>query len=293
MRRQKGFIRETHDYEQGLDLDSIENVAPAFYSTEKAPSRSETFGHLGTWELYEPFRDLGYVPVQVMQSGARNTSNLIFAGVLTRWRSVRDLGSKATEIFEIITVNADNGTRAFRFLPGYLRSICTNGCIFGTFMHSLVIQHRRNWLDDAVEQVTRLSRQSVRVMEVLDDYKRIEIDPPTQLQLAEYVYAERFGQREVPFTPAQLLAPVDRTAKDMHVLYSVAQDIQWHVMHGGLTAQAEGHRTSVTRPVHAVRDYVKYNTAIADATEAIRRKTLGIALDAVIVESTLEKGQPL
>lgn len=287
MRRSKGFIREAHDYKNGLSLATMKDYAPAVFSTGKHPQRSESFGHLGTWELFEPLADLRYVPVQVMQSGARHTDELVFAGHLVRFRAERDLGSPAPEIFEIVVVNADNGTRAFKFLPGYLRSICTNGCIFGTFMHSLSIQHRRNWLDDAVEQVSRLSQQSVRVMEVIDDYKRIEIDHEQQLQLAEYIHAERFGSREVPFTPQTLLAPIDRGQRDMNVLYSVSQDIQRHIIQGGDEAQAEGHRTSVTRPVHAVRDYVRLNTALSDAVEVIRRKTLGIPLDNVVVEGSL------
>lgn len=287
MRRNKGFLHEAHNYQYGLSLATINDVAPAVFSTHKHPERSENFGHLGTWELFEPLADLRYVPVQVMQSGARSVDNLVFAGHLVRFRAERDLGSPAPEIFEIVVVNADNGTRAFKFLPGYLRSICTNGCIFGTFMHSLSIQHRRNWLDDAVEQVSRLSQQSVRVMEVIDDYKRIEIDHEQQLQLAEYIHAERFGSREVPFTPQTLLAPIDRGQRDMNVLYSVSQDIQRHIIQGGDEAQAEGHRTSVTRPVHAVRDYVRLNTALSDAVEVIRRKTLGIPLDNVVVEGSL------
>jgi hypothetical protein len=288
MSRSKGYIRETHDYNHSLDLQVIEDTAPAFFSTQKRPDRSDNFAHFGTWELWEPMHDLGYVPVQVMQSGARDASNLIYAGVLTRWRSVTDLGSSAPEIFEIITVNADNGTRSFKFLPGYLRSICTNGCVFGTFMHTLTIQHRRTWLDDAVEQVTRLTRNSVRVMEVIDDYKRIEIEPDVQLQIAEYVHQERFGSREVPFTAQTLLVPIDRDRRDMNILYSVGQDIQRHVMRGGDTVEgAAGRRASTTRPVHAVRDYVRVNSAVSDAMETIRRKTLGIPLDAVIVEGTL------
>ena len=284
MRQNKGYVHEAHNYDSGLKLATIREVAPAVFSTEKDPDRSASFGHVGTWELFSPMRDLNYVPVQVMQSGSRKPNGMQYARNLIRFRQVADLGSKQAEIFEIVVVNADNGTAAFKFLPGYLRSICMNGCIFGTFMYSLSIQHRRGWLDDAVQQVTDLTRQSYSIMEVIDDYKAIELDSEGELQLAEYAHSIRFAGREVPFTAQDLLTPHDRTERD-HTLFSVMQDIQFWMVNGKLTAQAEGHRVSAMRPVHSVRDSVRYNTAIADAAEIVRRKTLGIPLD--VVDSTL------
>lgn len=283
MRQNKGYIHEAHNYDNGLKLATIKSVAPAVFSTQKDPDRSTSFGHVGTWELFSPMRDLNYVPVQVMQSGSRKPNGMQYARNLIRFRQVADLGSKLAEIFEIVVVNADNGTAAFKFLPGYLRSICMNGCIFGTFMYSLSIQHRRGWLDDAVEQVTNLTRQSYSIMEVIDDYKAIELDPEGQLQLAEYAHSIRFAGREVPFTAQDLLTPHDRAPQDS-TLFSVMQDIQFWMVNGTLTAQAEGKRVSAMRPVHSVRDSVRYNTAIADAAEIVRRKTLGLPL---VVASTL------
>src|SRR5690348_16867058 len=186
MRRSKGYQWEAHNYNTGLQEAEMRAVAPTIFSPSRDPERTaERFGHVGAWNIIDAVGELGYVPVQVMQSNARRPGGLMYARNLTRLRLIDDLGSSRSEVVELVLTDADNGTAAFDFRLGYVRYLCMNGCIFGTFMNSLHLTHRGDIFESVLNGVYNLTQQYVTVYEVIESMKSITLPREDQLWLAE------------------------------------------------------------------------------------------------------------
>jgi Domain of unknown function (DUF932) len=110
-----------------LNLDEVKTVAPAAFSSSKAPQRSEKYSFVSTEELLKAFENLGWKPFSAKQVG-----NSEFSRHTIRLEnpSLGFIDTKTDKIKpQIILDNSHNGTSTAKLHMGLFRLVCSNGLV--------------------------------------------------------------------------------------------------------------------------------------------------------------------
>jgi len=110
-----------------INLDEVKTVAPAAFSVNKSPQRSEKYSFVSTEELLKAFEKLGWTPFSAKQVGkgeySRHTIRL-------ENPSLGFINTKTDKIKpQIILDNSHNGTSTAKIHMGLFRLVCSNGLV--------------------------------------------------------------------------------------------------------------------------------------------------------------------
>ncbi|WP_435171769.1 DUF932 domain-containing protein, partial [Falsirhodobacter sp. 1013] len=105
---------------EALTDDALRARVPSIFAAEAHESRSARFAPVPTIDVLNNLRAEGFEPFMAQQARTRIAGKAEFTKHMLRLRH-RSITNGDGEAFEIILVNANDGTSAYQMLPGFFR----------------------------------------------------------------------------------------------------------------------------------------------------------------------------
>lgn len=253
-----------------LSNDVLRAAVPSIFATEAHESRSARFAPVPTVTVLDGLRAEGFEPFSAVQARTRVEGKAGFTKHMVRLRH-RSLTNTAGDSFEIVLVNANDGTSAYQMIPGFFRFVCENGLMTGETFNEVKVRHSGNAIGEVIEGAYRVLEDAPLVAEQVASWKAITLQDGERLALAESAHILRFpkadqeGEAPAPVQPEALLRPrrsADR-ATDLWTAFNVVQE---NTLKGGLTGRvrnAEGRlQRRTTREVAGIDQSRSLNRAL-------------------------------
>lgn len=261
--------------DEPLTNDMLRAAVPSIFATEAHESRSARFAPVPTVTVLDGLRAEGFEPFSAVQAHTRVEGKAEFTKHMVRLRH-RSLSNTAGDSFEIVLVNANDGTSAYQMIPGFFRFVCENGLMTGETFGEVKVRHSGNAIGEVIEGAYYVLQDAPRVAEQVTEWKGTRLQEAEQQALAEAAHVLRFpkagneGAALAPIDPAALLRP-RRSADRATDLWTTMNVVQENVVKGGQTGlvrNAEGRlQRRTTREVAGIDQSRSLNRALWLLTE--------------------------
>lgn len=243
--------------------------APSIFATDSHYSRSDRFSTIPTIEIVRGMEKEGFRPYSVGQCISRDESRQNFTKHMVRFRHA-EIGMVNGSLFEVVLVNGNDGSAAYRLEAGVFRIACLNGLLVKSDdMGSLKVRHTGDVMHKVIEGSYKVLERAEETMDATRRWTGIGLTERQQRAFANGALVERFGEIEnepghpnTGVTVAQILAPrrYDDVGND---LWRTFNRVQENVMKGGLTSTRLDSnnrlRRSTTREIQGIDQNVKLN----------------------------------
>jgi len=247
-----------------LTETQLHDLVPSIFTRSKRPDRSDHFQAVPTIEAVRALANEGFLPYGGGEAITRKRGTKPFVKHMLKFRQVHasPLSRVGDSQLEVVMVNANDGSRAYRLEAGVFRLACLNGMVvkskdFGGFR----VRHvGDNILDRVIEGTHLIAGQAGRIMHTPDAWSRITVSPFHQLALATRAHALRFGKSEERIKPGQLLK-TRRREDGGNDLWSIFNVVQENITSGGLygSAAQPGQRRMSTRGITGIDQNLRLN----------------------------------
>lgn len=274
-----------------LSDDDLRAAVPSIFATEAHESRSARFAPIATSMVLEGLRREGFDPVFAQQSRTRVPGKAAYTKHMLRMRH-RGLSRADGEVFEIILLNANDGTCAYQMLPGFFRFVCTNGMMAGETYDEIKVRHSGKAVDEVIEGAYRVLDEAPKITAAVSEWKGITLSRDErevfataahELRFPSLIPAETDGIPEAEFAeivaqnaertfvqPRDLLSVRrhDDRASDLWTTMNVVQE---NVIRGGQRGRITGsngrRRNATVRAVTGIDQNKVLNRALWTLTE--------------------------
>ena len=269
---------------EALDNAQLRAVVPSLFAREAHESRSARFAPIPTIDVIDGLRREGFDPFFAQQAKTRIEGKAEFTKHMVRLRH-RSLARADGEAFEIILVNANDGSSAYQMLPGFFRFVCANGLFTGDTFNEIKVRHSGNAIDDVIEGAYTVLSDAPRVTEQVDVAKGITLSAPERELFARSVHMLRFpdayhdrDEDGVVFEPKDGIKPAPISADALLLrrrmadgdisgsLWGTFNIVQENAIRGGLKGIITGsngrRRRATTRPVAGIDQNRTLNRAM-------------------------------
>lgn len=267
--------------------DELRAVVPSLFAREAHESRSARFAPIPTIDVIDGLRHEGFDPFFAQQARTRIEGKAEFTKHMVRLRH-RSLARADGEAFEIILVNANDGTSAYQMLPGFFRFVCANGLFTGDTFNEVKVRHSGNAIDEVIEGAYTVLSDAPRVTEQVAEAKGVRLTEQEQRLFAESTHMLRFPDaypvldengavidpdadvKEAPVSPQRLLQP-RRSADAAADLWATFNVVQENTIKGGQPGRITGsngrRRNARTRSVNSIDQSRALNRAMWNLME--------------------------
>jgi hypothetical protein len=276
---------------QALTDEQLRAVVPSIFATEAHESRSARFTPIPTVEVLDGLRREGFDPFFAQQSKTRVPGKAEFTKHLLRLRH-RSLANTQGDAYEIILLNANDGTSAYQMIPGFFRFVCANGLFAGEKFDDIKVRHSGNAMQDVIEGAYTVLDTAPQVVEQVQTFKALTLDRDEARAFAEAAVAMRYpaprmptetdGMTEQELAEAQAevenwTPPVDadallvarRMSDRTADLWTTFNRVQENVVRGGLRARSTSGRRTKTRAVTGIDQTRDLNRLLWDFTARV------------------------
>lgn len=262
-----------------LTDEQLRRLAPSIFAEQAHESRSEKFTYIPTYELVREMRAEGFQPYSVKQGNSRIPGKENFTKHMIRFRHDRDRETAfrtGDTVHEIAMLNSHDGTSSYWMTSALFRIICLNGMLTeGDIYAQVKVPHRGDVLGQVVEGAYTVLEDAEKVMNRVEQFRAITLQPDARMALAEAVHAVRFDGQEHSPDPSDLLRLRRHTDAGAD-LWNTMNVIQENAVRGGLhfrrprrddTGRIVGHTNATSRAVKSVDGDTALNRAIWALTE--------------------------
>jgi hypothetical protein len=252
-----------------LTEDQLFSVAPSIFQTEAHESRSLRFKPIPTIEVIRGLANEGFLPFKAGQSIARDPGKRDYTKHMVRFRKVdrQDL-VVGDNIMELVLVNGNDGSSAYKLDAGIFRIACLNGMIVKDKDYgSVKVRHSGEAVAKVIEGSYEVLQSAERALAAPQDWGQIQLSDRERHAFARGAAIERWGVNEEtnnplsPVGPAMLLQP-RRQADTGRDLWSTFNVLQENTTRGGLHGQTASGRRHTTRDVNGIDQNVKVNKGL-------------------------------
>lgn len=229
---------------QPLTDADLHRVAPSLFATEAHHSRSDRFVPVPTIDIVRGLQREGFEVFAASQAKSRDASRREFTKHMVRLRnpSYRPLASG--DCFEIILINGNDGSSAYRMMPGFFRFACANGLIVGESIGETRVRHSGNAMHDVIDGAYTVLQDAPQVIDRVDMMRSTSLTRDEALAFATAAHQLRFPTATLGHDdPAVSPAPIDasrllsaRRVADVNErsnLWGVFNVVQENVVKGG------------------------------------------------------------
>ena len=261
--------------DEPLSNDMLRAAVPSIFATEAHESRSRRFSPVPTVTVLDGLRAEGFEPYSAVQARTRVEGKAAFTKHMVRLRH-GSLRNTDGDSFEIVLVNANDGTSAYQMIPGFFRFICENGLMAGETFGEVKVRHSGDAIGAVIEGAYRVLEDAPQVAAQVSAWKAIPLQDAEREALAAAAHVLRFpkageaGGPPAPIEAAALLRP-RRSADRAPDLWTAMNVVQENVIKGGQTGlvrNAEGRlQRRSTREVAGIDQNRSLNRALWLLTE--------------------------
>lgn len=268
----------------GLTTEQLRAEAPSIFALEAAPSVSERYAYLPSYQVIDEMRGLGMVPVSARVGRKKNPDGRAFA---MHEIVFRPLGfySRAPELGEltpqVFFLNSHDRTSPLAFDAGMERAVCTNGmrCPDAKLGLSFRVRHTgKGRLEELQAGMKRLLEGLDRIVEVANDWNKIELTPAQIMDFSKKAIALK--GTTLAIQPEDLQC-ARRDADIGMSLWRVFNRVQENIVKGGVSGvTATGRRASLKRISTLAAD-VDFNrrlwTAASDLAAEVKPISISVS----------------
>jgi Domain of unknown function (DUF932) len=259
-----------------LSDEQIMRAAPSAFATTAHDSRSDRFAVIPTGSIIAGMRRAGFQPVSAKQAVARDASRRDFTKHMIRFRHesvpTSTTGMRVGATFpEVVLVNANDGSSAYKLMAGVFRLVCLNGMIVSDRTDGgISVKHSGNVERAVIDGSYEVLDNSRKALAAADNWAGIDLNRDEQMAFAEAAHTIRFADADgavtTPIRAEQLLQP-RRHADASPDLWTTFNRIQENTVRGGLSGIArDGNgrriRRVSTREVQGIDGDVRLNRAL-------------------------------
>jgi Domain of unknown function (DUF932) len=254
---------------QAMSNEEIMHYAPSAFAATPYHAQSSRYAFIPTVAVIDGMRNAGFLPVKASQSNCRIADKRDFTKHMIRFRSAAALSQTAVvgdSVLEAVLINSHDGTSAYKLMCGIFRFVCSNGMVVAdSLLESINIRHTGNVIGDVIDGSNRILENGPRVMNVVNDWKRLQLTMPEQKLLAESAHSLRFpadedGKVHTNVTPEMLLQP-SRREDNRPDLWHTFNRIQENSIKGMRTRDQHWRRVS-SRNIKGIDQDVRLNRAL-------------------------------
>lgn len=258
-----------------LSEDDLRHFAPSIFATKAHESRSDRFVAIPTITMVRSLQAEGWEPVRANQSRTRDYTRRNFTKHMVRFR--RADSQEATNLkvgdnlLELILVNGNDGSAAYKMDAGVFRIACLNGMVVKSADYgNISIRHTGAAKDHVVEASYEILDNADRAMDATIKWSQIHLNEPKRKHLAVEALIARYGSDDyarplTTITADQVLTP-RRYADDRRDLWTTFNVIQENLTQGGIhyrSFDALGQsRRMVSRQVRGIDQDVSLNKSL-------------------------------
>lgn len=251
--------------------DELRALVPSIFATEAHESRSGRFAVIPTIDVLNGLRKEGFDPFFAQQANTRVPGKGDFTKHMLRLRH-QSLANDEGQAFEIILVNANDGTSAYQMIPGFFRFVCANGLMTGDTFNEVKVRHTGDAVGEVIDGAYTVLNEAPRVCDQVAQFKGLRLADGERDAFAEAAHMLRFPSaydEEAPkpsiITAQALLSPRRRDDAGAD-LWSTLNVVQENVIRGGqrgLVRDANGcRRRASTREVKGIDQNKALNRAL-------------------------------
>lgn len=261
---------------QPMTDEQIARLAPSAFATEAHDSRSDRFQVIPTGAVISAMRREGFQPFSAKQARTRDIGRAAFTKHMIRFRHAGEAETRQQlqlgQTFpEVVLVNANDGSSAYKLMAGMFRLVCLNGMIVSEGGHREVsVKHFGDIARNVIEGSYEVLDGSRRALTSATEWAGLQLTRDHQMALAEAAHTIRFADADgtvtTPIQAAQMLTP-RRSADAGSDLWSTFNRIQENAVRGGLSGFARDERGRrlrrvTTKEVQGIDGDVRLNRAL-------------------------------
>jgi hypothetical protein len=159
---------------EALTDDQLRAAVPSIFATEAHESRSARFTPIPTIKVLDGLRAEGFEPFGAQQARTRVEGKAEYTKHLLRLRH-RSLANATGEAFEIVLVNANDGTSAYQMLPGFFRMVCANGLMTGETSREVKVRHSGDAVGAVIEGAFQVLQDAPRATGQVAGFKAVTL----------------------------------------------------------------------------------------------------------------------
>lgn len=231
---------------QFLTLNELRKVVPSAFIKSTADVATNYYERVSTPEVLEDLISLGWKPVGGSQMKAKYEKNDGFQKHFIRLRNERlfiGTKSKIEAVPEIMVVNAYSARCRFQMYVGLSRVVCDNYLVFQPkAFGQFGLVHRgggeilgTQW-DNQQPNMRRIIRNASKVVDYVNEYKKLIVDATDQKFLAQEFCKARWNYKYNLSTVKEILEPL-RAEDESNDLYTVYNRLQEKIIKGGWTGE--------------------------------------------------------
>jgi len=232
--------------------DELRNAAPSIFATVAAPSVSERYAYLPSYQVIRELRTLGFAPVSAREGKKKQPDGRQFAMHEVRFRRLEDY-AQAPELGqlspELLFLNSHDRTSPLSFDSGLHRAVCTNGMrVFDSQLTDMSFKVRhtgKGRIDEMHAGMAVLTKNLNRTLEIAQEWSKIKLTP---------LQADRFAAHALDIKGTALsiepqhLLTARRYGDHGLQLWNVFNRVQENITKGGVSGRtASGRRSSLKR----------------------------------------------
>ncbi len=239
MNARYGFARNT-----ALTEAELRRYAPSLFATEAHHSRSDRFAPVPTIDIVRGLQREGFEVFSASQAKTRDASKRDFTKHMVRLRNPSFRQQSNGDTFEIVLINGNDGSSAYRMMPGFFRMVCSNGLIVGESLGEIRVRHSGNALHDVIEGAYTVLADAPKVVDRVESFRALSVSRDEAMAFATAAHQLRFPNAALdtedadfapaPVEPIRLLSA--RRQEDMAErsnLWGVFNVVQENVIRGG------------------------------------------------------------
>lgn len=219
-------------------------VAPSLFATEAHHSRSERFAPVPTIDIVRGLQKEGFEVFSAQQAKTRDASKRDFTKHMVRLRNTSIRQAANGDTFEIVLVNGNDGSSAYRMMPGFFRFVCANGLIVGQSISETRVRHSGDAMGDVIEGAYTVLKDAPLVMDRVDAMRAVSLSRDEALAFATAAHQLRFPAAALdaddaafspaPIDPMRLLSARRQADMDERSnLWGVLNVVQENAIRGG------------------------------------------------------------
>ena len=279
---------------QILSNDALRAVAPSVFAEQPWAEVSDRYAFIPTIQVVEALGREGFFPVRASQSSSRIAGKREFTKHALRFRREQDLndnpkvvngnahffyekhGLKAPEIAELVLVNSHDRSSGYELTAGLFRQVCSNGLmVCSGDLGSVKVRHSGDIVGNVIEGTYSIIEQMPKVLEMVDEFKGINLDVRQQEVFAKAALELRYpsddqGNSTAPIAATELLR-IRRFEDKGGDLWSTFNRVQENFIRGGLRGRTETGKRMSTRAIKSVGEDIRINKALWLLTERMAK----------------------
>jgi hypothetical protein len=239
------------------------SLAPSVFASAAHSSRSARYGYVNSIDLIRALVEKGFDVTDARQSKARSEDKRDFTKHVVRLRHLDSykrtlaLFAEGKELYrdthtaearaaarsipgygEVVLTNSHDGSSAVVLHGGILRPDCFNGLyVSDSMIASIHVTHSIRLVANVIDGAFAVAEQLPKALDVIGDWRNIQLEAPEQLAFAKAAHAMRFADAEGNIATGvqpQRLLEARRDADKPGDLWTVMNRVQENVIRGGL-----------------------------------------------------------